>query len=77
MLDRGSQPWEGLSKKPLRISGKEIGNQPTQQHLWTYRIYAFSNSLLLRTVALSIGFKAESVIFSFRVAHLMQSVMLH
>ena len=37
MLDRGSQPWEGLSKKPLRISGKEIGNQPTQQHLWTYQ----------------------------------------
>ncbi len=33
MLDRGSQPWEGLSKKPLSISGKEIGNQPTQQHL--------------------------------------------
>ena len=37
MLDRGSQPWEGLSEKPLRISGKEIGNQPTQQHLWTYQ----------------------------------------
>lgn len=33
MLDRGSQPWEGLGKKPLRMSNMSVGTEPIQQRL--------------------------------------------
>ncbi len=61
-----------------RIIEKAIEDASIQQPLWTYpKHLRFLQITSFTHLALSIAFNLESAIFSFRVVHLMQSVMLH
>lgn len=90
MVDRGLQPWERLWKKAIdRILLADW--QPTHPAtsmdlsvastlsltLTEYRVNLRVLSKFLLQNLITNYLNVESVIFSFRIAHLMQFVMLH
>lgn len=90
MLDRGLQPWERLWKKAIEnilladwkpihpATSMDLSIASTLSLTLTeYRVNLRVLSKFLLQNLITNYLNVESVIFSFRIAHLMQFVMLH
>lgn len=90
MLDRGLQPWERLWKKAIEnillvdwkptypATSRDLSAASTLSlTLADYRVNLRVLSTFPLQNLITNYLNVESVIFSFRIAHLMQFVMLH